>query len=164
MRYISYVITAIIIGVVYSIAKKENKKAIQNSSDDFMKMRLPKIYIGVGVICSLFFAALFVLMTLFPNDTAEIWVGIVFIGFMLLGLLIIFASIKWKVEIYKDYMIYFSILGRKYEFKYSEIKEVRLTQNSLKIKTDRKKFSIDAHAIGIDVILKRFNENNIIVK
>ncbi|WP_066498265.1 DUF6560 family protein [Abyssisolibacter fermentans] len=164
MGSLSYVLIAIIISFVFLIAKKENEEVIQNITGDSFIIRLPKVYIWIGAICALFFTVFFVLMLIFPNDTAEIWVGVVFITFILLGLFLVYTSIKWQVHVYKNYIIYRTVFGREYEFKYTEIKHVKLTQNSLKIKTDKKTFSIDSQAIGKELILQRFNENNVIVK
>jgi len=163
MKYLSYLLISIVIAFVYSIADKENKVALAVRDEDIFIMRLPKINVWVGVICSVFFMVLFTLMIIFPNDTASIWVGIVFIGFAVMGLMLVIISLKWKIFVHKNHIVYITMFGRAYNYEYSEIKSAIITQNYLIIQTIYKTLKVDIHAIGIEVILMKFHENNIAV-
>lgn len=164
MRYLSYVIIPIVLGLLFSLARKENDIALKDYNGDLFVMRLPKIYGCIGAISSIFFIGLFILMILYPNDTAEIWVGAVFIGFSILSLSLVISYTKWRILIYKDYILYITMFGRFYKYDYFQIKSAKLSQNFLKIKTADKVFFVDPHAIGLEVLLDRFRENSITIK
>jgi hypothetical protein len=164
MKYLSYILIAIVVRAIYSMAKKENKTALKENEEDFFRIRQPKIYIWVGAIGFLFFTCLLILMILYPNDTASIWIGMLFAGFSLMGLSLVVSGVKWQILIHKDHIVYTTMFGRVYKYGYSEIKSAKLTQNFFIIKTINKAFFVDPHAIGLEVILDRFNENNIIVE
>ncbi|MEQ8156630.1 MAG: DUF6560 family protein [Clostridiaceae bacterium] len=165
MKYLGYFIIPIVVQLIFIIAKKESRGISQNDNIDidFTEMRLPRVYAWIGVIDFIFFIGIFILMLIFPDDTAEVWVGVVFIGFAALSLGIITACSKWRINIYNDHIVYKTICGHSYKYLYTEIKSAKLSQNSLKIKTVNKTFYVDPHAIGMDLILEKFVENNIAV-
>jgi len=121
MKYLSYILIPIGIAFVYSIADKENKVALNDRYEDVFIMRLPKIYGWTGVICSLFFIALFILMIIFPNDTANIWVGVIFIAFTVMGLILLNSCLKWRIFVYENHIVYITMFGHAYKYEYSEI-------------------------------------------
>ncbi|MDF2613803.1 MAG: hypothetical protein K0S71_1589 [Clostridia bacterium] len=159
MQYLSFAIIPIVTSFIYLIVKKENEKAVKSYSNDQFVMRLPKTYKWIGAICALFFLSLFILMSIFPNDTAEIWVGVGFIAFMALGLSLIVAQVRGQLCIFSDFFIYKTVFGREYRYKFGEVKSVKLTQNTLTIKTHNKVFFVDAHALGVEVLLQKLDEN-----
>lgn len=164
MQYLPFGIILLVISFILLIAKKENENTVKNYvNEEYFLVKLPKVYFWVGVVCSIFFTSLLILMILFPNDTAAIWVGLVFIGFTALGLFLTASQIKSQINLYKDYFIYTTVLGRKYNYKYTEIMKVKLTLNTLKIKTVNKTFYVDTHALGLEIVLKRFKENGIVI-
>lgn len=164
MRYLSYATIPIVLGLVLFLAKKENDIAVRHYDKDLFIMRLPKIYGWIGAISSIFFISLFVLMILYPNDTAEIWVGAVFAGFLLLSLSLVISYAKWRILVYRDYILYITMFGRFYKYDYSQIKSAKLSQSFFRIKTADREFFVDPHAIGLEVLLDRFREHSITIK
>jgi hypothetical protein len=161
MSYLAYILIPIEVGAMLSLAKKESDLAVQDNDSNVFMMRLPKVYLWVGAVCSLFFVALFILMLLFPNDTASVWVGVVFLFFFAMGLAIIIACVKWRMWLYHDHFIYRTMFGKIYEYAYSQIKSAKLTQNALTIKLPGKTFMIDPHAVGVREMLGRLHENHV---
>lgn len=163
MVYLLYVLIVIIVIFIYLINKKEKKKNVKNIEEDFSIVRYPRIYAWIGFSGTLFFLSLLILMFIYPNDTAEVWVGVIFLAFIILGLYMILSYINWKVEVYKNFAIYRTIFGQEYKFKYSEIKDVKLTKYySMKIKTNRRTYTVDLTITGIEVILEKLIENDVI--
>jgi len=75
-------------------------------------IKFPRFVLWLGVISSLFWSALIILMTLFPNDTADYWVYLVFTLFLLLGVWFIWISVAWRVQIEGE-----NIQSRNYFFR-----------------------------------------------
>ncbi|MGE5551818.1 MAG: DUF6560 family protein [Bacteroidota bacterium] len=159
-----YILIPLAVGFVFFMVKKENERALNHRSGDDFVIRLPETYLWVGAICAAVFLGFLVLMILFPNDTVTVWVGIVFLGFILLGLSIAAAQVNWRIHVQKDRLSYTTVFGRRYDLGLAEIKKVRLTPNALTIKIDNKTFTVDPHALGLDVLLQRFKEIGITVE
>ncbi len=164
MRYIGYALIPIVIGLMLSLAKKESESAVRNYEEGLFMVRLPKIYGWLGIISLLFFTSLLVLMILYPNDTAEAWVGAVFICFSLLSLSLVLSYAKWRILVYEDYILYITMFGRLYKYDYSRIKSAKLSQNFFTIKTENKTFFVDPHAIGLEILMNRFRKHQIPIR
>lgn len=144
----------IVVRFIFMIAKKESK-SISHNDNNYIEMGLPKVYFWIGIIGFVFFIGVFVLMLIFPGDTAEVWVGAIFIGFAALSLSIIIAYFNWRINVCDDHIVYKTIFGNSCKYFYTEIKSAKLSQNSLKIKTVNKTFYVDPYAIGLDLIRTR---------
>ena len=172
--FITLLLTLGTIGIIVSIItnkiiKDNSTELIENIKKEHIMIHLPNIYKWIGMICSIFFLILLVLMMTFPNDTAEIWVGVLFGIFILLGLSIIWATYLWKIHIYRndEYFIYVSSFGKKHKIYYFDIIDYKNGKNYIKLKTIQKSFFVDNKSANIEFLLamlKKNNVNEIIIK
>ena len=72
IRIISTVLIIITVNAVMMLVNNQ-----QTDVKDGDLIRLPKIYLWIGCICLFVFTSGIVLMTIFPNDTAEWWVYLI---------------------------------------------------------------------------------------
>jgi hypothetical protein len=158
IQYLSHLIIAI---CMCFIIKRENEKAKERISKVGFTIKLPKIYIWIGLIDIIIFWALFTLMLFYPNDTDTVWVGVCFIAFIALGVVLILVQINWQIVVCNEYFIYTTVFGRSYYIYYSDVKNVKLTQNVLIIKTTEKTFYADSKAIGLETIIGKFIDGGI---
>ena len=157
-------ITGIVIRILINIIIKDNSnELINNLKEDHIIIHLPNIYKWIGLICSMLFLSLLILMIIFPNDTAEIWVGVLFSIFIILGVYMIFATYHWKIHIYRndEYFIYVSSFGKKYKIYYFDIIDYKNGDNYIKIKTVRKSFYVDNKSTNIEFLLAMIKKNNV---
>lgn len=162
---ITFAIIIIIVGFLTKrIIKDNSTELIKNLKEEHIIIHLPITYKWVGLICSISFFILFVLMITFPNDTAETWVGVLFGIFILLGLSIIWATCFWKIHIYRndEYFIYVSLFGKKYKIYYLDIINYKNGENYIKLKTIRKSFFVDNKSSNIEFLLAMLKKNNVI--
>ena len=123
-------------------------------------IRLPKLYLWVGILCSLFFAALAVLSWAVPNGTGSWWTTLVFAAFTLLGLSIVVAYVNWRIELYGVYFVYRTFFGQQYEHVFSDIIRVSATENTIRVYTEKKCFYVDLHAVGIQSFLEKIPQTS----
>lgn len=161
MRCQTYILIAVIMLVINLLIKKENQRGAANAKYENFEICLPQTYKWIGLIAMTVFISIFIAMIVYPNDTAAIWIGLVFIGFALLGLSLVLASVNWRIFVSPDSFIYKTMFGRSYRYKYADVRWVRLSENLVIIKTTDKRFFVDPYAIGLDVILYNFDIHNI---
>ena len=83
-----------------------------------------------------------------PYVTEPIWVGIVFAIFLLLGLVLAVEPFIWKIHVFRneDYFLYTTGFGRTYKVRYADIVNYKDSENTLILRTERKRFFIDNKA------------------
>ncbi|MFZ7120728.1 MAG: DUF6560 family protein [Eubacteriaceae bacterium] len=146
------------------LIKRENNKAVEDNCNSVFIIHLSKMYIWIGLISSVLFISLFTYVTiLFPRDIIKLAFQLFCIGLVVVGIILIVAPFKWKLEVYPDYFIYQNLFGKNFRFNYSDIKFIKLTQYSLKLKTLNKVISVDFNVIGFEVLYERLKEHKIIV-
>jgi hypothetical protein len=167
-QFVTLFLTFSIIGIAISIL---TNKIIKNISDELVKnlkeehitIHLPNFYMWIGLSCSIFCLLLFVLMIVFPNDTADIWVAVLFGIYIFLGLYIVWATYFWKIHIYRndEYFIYVTSFRSKHKIQYSDIIDYKNGENYIKLKTNQRLFFIDNKATNIEFLLAMLKKNNV---
>lgn len=79
-------------------------------------VRLPKVCLIVGALDAVGFGILLMLMYLFPNNTANLWVYCGFSVFILLGCYLMYSTIAWRI-IYSDEMAFFQYRSILFQYK-----------------------------------------------
>lgn len=165
---ITYALIALTLSFLLRQVIKENEdEFIQNLGKEHIIVHYPRFYRWVGITCAVFFSCFIILMTIFPNGSAEPWVYFEFSLFVLLGLYLILESYLWRISIDKkeDYFDFVSSFGRKYRIRYEDIVNYRVGNNFLKIKTKKKVFYFDTKAINLEYLpqmLKRITSKKFI--
>lgn len=159
-----YALIPLIIGVAYTIMMiKKAHKLIGLAKEKKITVHFPRSYIAIGLIVMLFFLTCLALMEAFPNGTGSAWVAILFMFFIVLGIIIVIVGIVWKIYIFKDedYLVYVTALGRSYKIYYNQISGYIFTRNRIKIKTQKKAFYVESEAVNIKILFEMFRKNKI---
>lgn len=146
----------IIIGILLSnIDKRNSKEIIKNLTKEHIVIRLPNVYLWIGCLDISFFVTCLFVMTRVSSDTATIWVNILFILFVLLGVVIVFETQIWKIEIFKskNYFVYSPFPFKIYTIQYSNCISFKLGINSLVLKTNKQTIHIDNKATNFEFLL-----------
>jgi len=152
------------ISLVFAAMNRELLKAEKYMDERHFVVRPPRTMIWIGFVCALFFGALIVLMTIFPNDTADWWVYLIFSLIVLGGSAMILYSIFWKLEIIEDKLRYVPLLRRAKAFRFDMIKKVRMkhqnTPNeSIRLYSEIEKLvTIEVNYRGYKVLVKRLQQ------
>lgn len=147
---------------VYAAMKKQskNKEAVM-SSDNFI-ITPSKIILWIGIISSLIFTALMVLMTIFPNDTAELWIYIIFGMFELLGIILIVYAIRWQVKVENDNIYFTPFIGKQKSAAFSDIIRYKTSTQGITVYTSKGKlFSAEYICIGYNILLERLKNTGL---
>lgn len=164
IRIVISALIPIIIGFLFSFVDKENSKEIEkNLTKEHIVIRLPKAYMWVGCLDISVFAAFICIMTFFPNDTAEAWVKVSFGVFILMGAVLVAATLIWKIEIFRseNYFIYRTLPFKSYKIQYSDCVSYKFVPNTLVLKTKKKTLQIDIHATNLEFMLVMLSQHEI---
>lgn len=155
------------ISLVVAAMNREVLKAEKHMDERCFIVRPPRTMIWLGLVCALFFGALIVLMTIFPNDTTDWWVYLIFSLFTLGGSAIIIFCIFWKLEIVENEFHYVPFLGQRKIFRFDEIKKCKVkhrgTPNeSIRLYSEtRKLMTIDMNYRGYNILIRRLQQAGI---
>lgn len=111
-------------------------------------VKLPISELIAGIVVTLFFSVILLMMVLFPNDTGDFWVFLGFSLFMTMGIVIILSWLIWKVEYNDKVFVYRSKLGHKTTVPYSSINKVKLTQNALLLYSNGRRYTFYKNSKG----------------
>jgi hypothetical protein len=158
-----YIIIPGLVWLIFIIIKKEVKKSEKNMDEKYFLVRQSKVVLWIGIICALFFFSLIILMTIFPNDTAEWWIYPVFIVCSISGILMALYCIKWEIKIENDEIMYTPFFGKKKTFSIGSIKKIK-SKNGQQIKAYDEKgklFSVESNCRGYNVLISRLKNEQI---
>lgn len=150
------------ISLVFAHITKSNRKALAETLEkEHVVVHLPQAYRWIGVICSLLFVLSLLLMIAFPNDTAEIWVGIVFGIFIIMGVCLFWAASIWRIHIYRndDFLIYISSFGGRHHVKYKDIDCYKNGASCIRLRANGKMFFVDSKATNVEALLEMLKRN-----
>ena len=167
-RYLIYtgipIAVSNILSILFVYIRKNNKsESTEELSDNHIVVTLPKMYLVIGCIDILFFGICIFLSILKPNGTATVWVWIEFGIFMLLGAVIVWVTVIWKIDIFRNenYFIYRTAFGNVLKIRYDECKQYELKENTMILKTVQKNLYMDMFAKNSDVFLSILRQNNV---
>jgi hypothetical protein len=158
-----FVVILSLVILVFVIVKNEVKKSEKTMDKSNFAVRQSKIFLWIGIICTVFFFALLMLMTMFPNDTAEWPVYLIFSLFAFLGLCLTFYCFKWKLEVEGNQIIFSPVTGGKTSFGIDHITKVKFS-NGQKITAyneNKKLFSVESNCRGFNVLVSRLRNEQI---
>ena len=122
MRFlIPHLLTALIFFIVNICMNGGNHSDEKDKYGNYI-VQYPKMYFIIGATSVFGNSLLLVLMYLFPNTTAKLWVYCVFFTFIVIGLFLMYSTIVWKIT-FSDENVYFeyrSLLLRTKRFWYKE--------------------------------------------
>jgi hypothetical protein len=164
IRIIIPTLIPIFLGLLLSNIDKHNGDEIsKNLTKEYIVIHLPKVYLWVGCLDISLFTFWFFLMTIYPNDTADIWVWLLFCIFALLGVVIVVETQIWRIQIFRheNYFIYRTMFFKTYKIQYKECKYYKFSINTLILKTNNKTFRIDNKATNLEFLLAMLTQNKV---
>lgn len=167
IRIIIPALIPIILGILLSnIDKSNSKEILKNLTKEHLVIRLPKAYLWVGCLDISFFVTCIFLMTWFPNETAPVWVWILFVLFVFIGIAIVLETQIWKIEIFRNenYFLYRTLPCKMYRTLYSDCVSYRFEANTLVLRTKERTFHIDTHTTNFEFLLAMLTQHKIIEK
>ena len=159
-----YMIIAIVIGVTSMLIMKSNDKELRKNLDkEHIVVHLPKIYRWIGIIISLFFMSLLIIIVVGKNKTLNLSDVAIFIGGTVMGISIIIPTIVWKIHIFKNdnYIIYITFFGRKHTILYSDMTYYKIGEDTIYLKVKNKTFFIDSFATNVEIFLNMLRKNKV---
>jgi hypothetical protein len=113
----------IIMAIVFSLIAKSRRNDLKINSSNILC--LPSYVLIIGLSDFVFFLGIALISNIFPNDTATIGTTITFLGFSLLGLLLIYAFLIEKHSYDDMKIVYTKFNGKKTEIHWSNICNVK---------------------------------------
>jgi hypothetical protein len=163
-----YLIIFVTVGILFAIIRREVIKAEKKMDINNFVIKQPKVIMWLGVGCVLVFGAFLVIMSIFPNDTADWWVYVIFVLFTLSGAFMVLFCIGWEVKIIGNDIYYKSFFKNKSVFTFDDISCVEMKNPESPFKTiklysnTRKKLlTIETICSGSNVFIKRLQQKNI---
>lgn len=149
-----FITIIMVYGVIYFINYKLSFSKTQNKTN---QVHLPKIYLWVGLLDAVFFTFPFLINCFFHQISIGFnWFPVtVFSLFILLGLILVVEYFNCRIEIGQDDFIYHTFFGRSYKIRYSDIKKIKRTNNTIHLYTNKKHLFIDNHSNGLDDFIAR---------
>ena len=169
MQYLSFLIVPVILGAIFAAAKKDAAKAEKNMDENNFIIRQPKFFMWIGILCALVFGAALIFMSIFPNDTAEWWIYLMFFVFVLLGLLLILVYIIWEIKIEGDNVYFKSLIIHK-NFTFADITKVKIKnpnpqndqyQQAVLYAGTKRIITVESFCRGYGILIKRLKKENL---
>lgn len=86
-----------------------------------------------GALAVAFFTLCFIGAILYPNDSATPFVYASFIGFDLLGVYLLISSLKWKLKVTGNQVVYRTLFRREKMISIKNIEKIEVKKNSLSL-------------------------------
>jgi len=156
------------ISLVVAAMNREVFKAEKHMDERHFTVRQPRTMIWLGLVCTLFFGALIVLMTVFPNDTVDAWAYLIFSLFTLGGSVIIIFCTFWKLEIIENELRHVPLFGRRKTFRFDEIEKIRMKHRNtpnegIRLYSETRKLAtIEMNCRGYNVLIRRLQQAGIL--
>jgi len=158
LKFIIYIIFFAIIIIAHTLIKFIEKISVKNMDENNVVLRQSYIFFILGTICTpLFSIALF-----YNYKTFGFWGNLLFILFIIIGVFLIIYSIRWKLQIKNNKIIFRPFIGKKKIFNINYITRIEIKRNILKAYNENNViFSIDFNCVGFNIFLSRLEKENI---
>ncbi len=157
IRLVIPIVIFIVLSLVFLCIFKEEEKFLKNiKKNNYVCIYLPRTYVFVGFVAVVVFS-LFLINAI--KNVEPIFVCIIFVVFILLGIVVTIASLNWKIVFCneEDFFTYRNCFGRKYKIYYSNCIQLNENKNLIILKTTNKTFYMDPYAIGVFFLVKKIN-------
>lgn len=160
MLFFTIIIISVALQIISNIIYKNHLKSIiSNLNSSHVVVKLPGVYIIIGTIGIVVCMTFFLLSYYISPDTSDLWVRIFFILFMLLGVLIVLAALRWRIDIYRDEDCFeIRNLLKKKHIKYTDINRVEIKNNLIIVYLEKDKIHIDPFAVNVEYFLAAIRE------
>ena len=147
----------------YHLIKKGSKLSDKKNYLDYVVMELPKDYRSIGFICMFTFTLFIVLMICLPSSMSkggDIYTGLGFGCFVLLGFSIVLMTYTWRIYVYhhQNYFIFRTFFGRRHMIKYENVISVSFKNSHFIVHTTTKNISIGYEVSNWDKLLLKIRK------
>jgi len=154
--------------LLYGGGINANIKANKNMDRNDFTVRQPKILMWLFIILTLALGAVIVLMSIFPNDTAELWVYLTFASFFLSCAVFAAYFLSWQMRVKGNEIRFSCWFMRTKKFTFDDITEIpekdfvpyinaQYPKTVLYLK-NKKLLTIYSYYIGYDMFMSRLYE------
>lgn len=148
--------------IMSAATEAEKRKALSiNYKSDTVWVHLPTFYFWVSLICgSVQFT--FVVLSVFLGEGIFRFIGVGCFGLVALvcGFLAWVSKI-WNIIVYQDkgYFYYTTVFNRVYKCNFDECVITSQNRNRIILRTKEKTFTVDPHAINVEILLKHLKKS-----
>ncbi len=163
---LSYIITYIVLNILFLCIALINKKYTAKMTRNNFIIKYPILLPILMFIISLIFTVIILFMaTIGYNETASWWVFVIFSIFVLLSLITMYATLRIKIIIVENDIIYFPAFSKKRNFTFDDITSVKYHKQSVTCYNKKKRiFNIDFMLSGYELFLSRIQNKPMYVK
>jgi hypothetical protein len=157
---LKYIITPVLVAVIFVFAKIENKKTEKNMDENNFKVRQSITFLLISIIAFISFSALTIYFFIYPDDSMEWWVYLLFIILVIPPLLLLIYCLKWKLIINGNQILIKPFIGKKKIITIDQITKIKLKEGQyLTAFIGKKKlFSVYPTCIGYNVLVSRLKK------
>jgi Ca2+/Na+ antiporter len=157
---LKYFIIPVLAAVIFVFAKIENKKSEKNMDENNFKVRQSVTFLLISIIVFIFFSALTVYFYIYPDDTMEWWIYLIFIFFAALPLSLMIYCLKWELKINGNQILINPFIGKKKIITIDQITKIKLKEGQyLTAFIGKKKlFSVFPTCKGYNVLVSRLKK------
>jgi len=174
IRIIGFALIPIVLRGLTLLAMRQNEKEeASHPLREKIIIRPPKLVCWVAIIGMLFFTAILIILTLFPNGTETVpftgadspFVFLIFSFFDLLGAYLLYAALVWRVEVFKneDFFILRDYWGRRHKIRYSDCTsyQYRYRGQEIIIRNTVKNFTVTDLLTNCNVLLSALQQHKV---
>ena len=154
---ISFILGNIVLSAILYFVGRVNEKYTTNMSKNNFVGKYPKIVSIFLFIAYLIFCLFVILMsTVLYNETATLWVYIIFITFALSSLTAFYATLRIKIIIQGNEILYYPAFAKKRKMTFNDITSVKYCNNWITCYNNNKRiFRFEFIMSGYDLFLSR---------
>lgn len=152
-------IVLVALGIHFTIyAAKHSLVRVIDPHKDFV-VRYPRVFLWLAIV---FFAVIGCLILLFA-----IWQSFDAIRIILLcvlgacGVPVLLLALVWRIKVYDEFIITYSVLGVKKQVYYKDIQNVIVTKSAFMMETTIKHYKFSANIVYREEFLLRLKENGV---
>ncbi len=130
------------ISAIFSNSKKESdSRLIKELTERKFVLKFPKFVRWIGYIGIIEFLSF---VTIFRNETSTLYTDLLFILFIIVSVLLVYAEAVWKIEIFENeaFFTYKTSIKKPVTIHFDEVKSCTETRNGWVIDTENKKVYI----------------------
>ena len=164
VRVVVPALTPILLGFFLTYIDRSNGKELMNQlTKERIVIRLPKAYLWIGCLDISFFVTCLVLMALFPNHTATVWVWAVFLLLTFMGAVIVVKTQTWQIVVFRseNYFLYRGWLFKTYKIPFSDCMHYKCGTNTLILKTKERIIRVDIHATNFEFFMAMLAQHKV---
>lgn len=158
-------ILVILGGIILLVMRKNEQEETFSLSKGKVVVSPPRIMGWVAIIGMLFFTAVILIMCFSPNGTETPWVFLAFWLFDLLGGYLLWITLVWQVEVFRDedFFILRDYWGRKHKICYTDCTsyQYRYHHQEIVIHNRIKNFTISYLLVNYGILVEALQQHNV---